>query len=50
LLGFVLLHKGARQVAAKADTSPAKTNLKKGLLVSLGYATLIVLLIKLGVL
>jgi hypothetical protein len=50
LLGFVLLHRGARQMLAQADTSPARSEFKKDLLVSLAYTALIVLLIKFGVL
>ena len=50
LLGFVLLHRGARQLLARVDTTPVRSGFKKDLLVSLGYTALIVLLIKFGVL
>jgi hypothetical protein len=50
LLGFVLMHRGARQMLAQAGTSPVRNEFKKDLLVSLGYTALIVLLIKFGVL
>ena len=50
LLGFVLLHRGARQLLARADSNPARSGFKQDLLVSLGYTALIVLLIKFGVL
>ena len=49
VLGFVLMHKGARDLLAKGETLPPM-NLKKDLLVSLAYTVLIVALIKLGVL
>jgi hypothetical protein len=50
LLGFLLMHRGARQMVARADATPARSEFKKDLLVSLGYTALIVLLIKFGVL
>ncbi|TAL04013.1 MAG: hypothetical protein EPO07_05470 [Verrucomicrobia bacterium] len=50
VLGFILLHRGARQMLAKPDAPALKNPLKKDLLVSLGYTALIVVLIKLGVL
>lgn len=50
LLGFVLMHRGARQMLVKTGTAPARSEFKKDLLVSLGYTALIVLLIKFGVL
>jgi hypothetical protein len=50
VLGFVLLHQGARQALAKADRQPRPGGLRKDLLVSLAYTALIVALIKLGVL
>jgi len=50
LLGFVLMHRGGRQMLAKAGTTTVRSEFKKDLLVSLGYTALIVLLIKFGVL
>lgn len=52
VLGFVLMHRGARHLLAreKTGTSPAHGALRKDLLVSLAYTALIVILIKLGVL
>lgn len=48
--GFVLMHKGAHQLLAKADAPAPKGSLKRDLLVSLAYTALIVLLLKFGVL
>lgn len=52
VLGFVLLHTGARRLLTNADSQTASKGLqlKKDLLVSLAYTVLIVILIKLGVL
>jgi len=50
VLGFVLMHKGAQQMLADEATPPAKSALKKDLLVSLAYTVVIVVLIKFGVL
>ena len=52
LLGFVLMNRGAKQVfdKQKAGQTSAGGELKKDLLVSLGYTVLIVILIKLGIL
>jgi len=52
VLGFVLLHGGARRLLTNADSVTASKGgeLKKDLLVSLAYTALIVILIKLGVL
>jgi multisubunit Na+/H+ antiporter MnhG subunit len=50
LLGFVLMHRGARQMLVKTALTPGRSGFKKDLLVSLGYTALIVLLIKFGVL
>ncbi len=52
VLGFVLMHRGAKQMLGKppADKASNRNELKKDLLVSLAYTVLIVLLIKLGVL
>lgn len=50
VLGFVLMHKGARQLLTDEADAPAKADFKKDLLVSLGYTVVILVLIKLGVL
>jgi hypothetical protein len=52
VLGFVLMHSGARRLLVKAESQPtsARGELKKDLLVSLAYTVLIVIRIKLGVL
>lgn len=50
VLGFVLMHHGARQVLARSDAPSKPASFKNDLLVSLGYTVLIVVLIKLGVL
>jgi len=50
VLGFVLMHKGGRQWNANAGQTSSRGELRKDLLVSLGYTALIVVLLKLGVL
>lgn len=50
VLGFVLMHKGARQVLAGDEAKPVKAELKTDLLVSLAYTVVILALIKFGVL
>ena len=52
VLGFVLMHRGAKQLLGKppAEKITNRKELKKDLLVSLAYTVLIMLLIKLGVL
>ena len=50
LLGFVLMHKGARKLLASSDQPGERRELIKDLWISVGYTALIVMLIKLGVL
>lgn len=50
VLGFILMHKGARRMLTESEKAAAPSTLKKDLLVSLAYTALIVLLIHLGVL
>lgn len=52
VLGFVLMHRGVKQLTSKEKAGPTAVGgeLKKDLLVSLGYTVLIVILIKLGIL
>jgi Ca2+/Na+ antiporter len=50
ILGFVLLHKGARQVLSNQDSKYSRRQLAKDVGISLVYTCLIVFLIKLGIL
>jgi len=50
VLGFVLMHKGAQKVISDADTKYSRRDLLRDLGVSLLYTSLIVILIKFGVL
>jgi hypothetical protein len=50
ILGFVLLHKGAKQVLSNQDSKYSWRSFAKDIAISLIYTCLIVILIKLGVL
>ena len=50
ILGFVLMHKGAQQVLSKEEKKYSRRELLKDVAVSLMYTTLIVILIKAGIL
>ena len=50
VLGFVLMHKGARWLRSPEEKAETKRELVKNLWISLAYTALIVALIKLGVL
>jgi len=50
ILGFVLLHKGARKVLSDADLKYSRRAFLKDIGISLVYTCLIVVLIKLGIL
>ena len=50
VLGFVLMHKGARWLRSPEEKAETKRELVKDLWISLAYTAFIVLLIKLGVL
>jgi hypothetical protein len=49
VLGFVLMHKGTRQLMSEKDQTSTRGELKRDMLVSLAYTALILVLIKLGV-
>jgi hypothetical protein len=50
LLGFILMHKGARQLLSSTSQPGERRELVRDLWISVGYTVLIVVLIKLGVL
>jgi len=50
VLGFVLMHKGARWLRSPEEKAETKRELVKDLGISLAYTALIVVLLKLGVL
>jgi hypothetical protein len=50
ILGFILMHKGAKQVLSKTDSKYTWRTFSKDLAISLIYTGVIVVLIKLGVL
>lgn len=50
ILGFVLMHKGAKQVLSNKDSKYSWHSFAKDIAISLIYTLLIVILIKLGVL
>ena len=50
VLGFVLMHKGVKQMLSKEDTGSTRAELKRDMLVSLAYTALLLVLLKLGVL
>jgi hypothetical protein len=50
ILGFVLMHKGVKQIVSSKDSTYSRRSFAKDLAISLLYTLLIVILIKLGVL
>lgn len=50
ILGFVLLHKGAKQVFSNKESKYSRRHFVKDIAISLLYTGLIIILIKLGVL
>jgi hypothetical protein len=50
IAGFVLMHKGIRQLLAEKDQPETKRELRKDLVVSLLYTLVIIALVKAGVL
>lgn len=50
VLGFVLMHRGVRQLRSSEEKAATRRELWEDLWISLGYTALIVLLLKLGVL
>jgi len=50
VLGFVLLHKGAQSALSRQDARPySRKSLLRDILISLAYTTLILILVKFGV-
>jgi hypothetical protein len=46
ILGFVLLHKGAQQIASEKQTPYSRRDLLRDIFISLAYTALIILLVK----
>jgi hypothetical protein len=50
VLGFVLMHKGARQIVSKEPSAGTRRELLTDIIVSLVYTVVIIVLVKMGVL
>ena len=50
VLGFVLMHKGARQMLSKEPASAPRRELLADIIVSLVYTVVIIVLVKMGIL